>query len=939
MLWSKGSRRGFVFVSALFIAVLTPQYLNAWPEIMAKVPVTTPLDVAVNPATNKIYVATLSGISVIHGATNAVSTIPGSYTSFMAINPVTNRIYATTGSAVTVIDGASDTTITSLAVQGYTQDIAVNPVTNRIYVALWNAVGVIDGTTNSLKTVAAGDGAQALAVNVATNKVYVANHDSQTLSVIDGSTNQVTTVSLGAVIPVNVAVNPATNMVYVSDQGINVSVIDGSSNQLVATIQTSRGGTRAIAVNPVNNRIYVGGELDDAISVINGDTNTVMATVSNLSGNEQSMVVNRQTNLIFVSHTNGFVDVIDGASNAVFTTLTSSTNSGRLALNPMTNMVYVPNGNDNTVTVIDGSVNSVKLVNRADSPMFIGSAVNPATNRIYLVDNNYVHSLVLEVDGANDNVVRSFQVSSAPRTVTINPVTNRGYVTSAAASTVSVLDLAAGSVVATVATDKVPLAAVVNPATNKIYVVNECGLDPNCGEQSPSTVTVIDGVSHATKRITAGVYASAIAVNPVTNKIYALNTGSGTVTVIDGYTDTTTTVTAGAYPIDLVVNSNTNKIFVCNGNSVTVINGADNTTKTIAVAGYPQAIAINAVSNKVYVGKQNGGITVVDGATLATTDISLPFGPSILAVNPTTNKIYGVAYAANDSIAVVDGASNKAITLQVWGSVRQPSSTVVNPYTGKFYVPNSMNSFSVLTPNPVQTIPLSTYAKGVKDGLTDTKAKIFATRSRNNVGFTGTVTSKYTPNAPAPTALYYQLDSALGSWQQATETTNPGANPAAFQFSASKLLPGVHTLYLYSSYGEEGSSQGAGSGKGGYPQTSNLVAFPFATLAYPRMTVAKGGTGDGMVLSSDHRIECGSVCSGDYSPNSYAWLEALGTGKSRFAGWTGCDQAHGTTCMVYMNDSRQVTASFSKPKAPEPVQRPGASPAREPARQGRIVER
>jgi YVTN family beta-propeller protein len=37
----------------------------------------------------------------------------------------------------------------------------------------------------------------------------------------------------------------------------------------------------------------------------------------------------------------------------------------------------------------------------------------------------------------------------------------------------------------------------------------------------------------------------AVAVNPVTNKVYVANQISGTVTVIDGATNTTTTVTVG----------------------------------------------------------------------------------------------------------------------------------------------------------------------------------------------------------------------------------------------------------------------------------------------------------------------------------------------------------------------------------------------------------
>jgi DNA-binding beta-propeller fold protein YncE len=87
-------------------------------------------------------------------------------------------------------------------------------------------------------------------------------------------------------------------------------------------------------------------------------------------------------------------------------------------------------------------------------------------------------------------------------------------------------------------------------------------------------VTVIDGATNTTTTVAAGVFPFAVAVNPVTNKIYVANNSIyGKVTVIDGATNTTTTVTAGAEPYDVAVNPVTNKIYVANyySDNVTVI--------------------------------------------------------------------------------------------------------------------------------------------------------------------------------------------------------------------------------------------------------------------------------------------------------------------------------------------------------------------------------
>src|ERR1044072_137796 len=62
-------------------------------------------------------------------------------------------------------------------------------------------------------------------------------------------------------------------------------------------------------------------------------------------------------------------------------------------------------------------------------------------------------------------------------------------------------------------------------------------------------------------------------------------------------------VKAGSNPNAVAVDPITNKIYVANfgSNIVTVINGQDNTTSTIAVGAEPAAIAIDPVTNKIYV--------------------------------------------------------------------------------------------------------------------------------------------------------------------------------------------------------------------------------------------------------------------------------------------------------------------------------------------------
>ena len=81
---------------------------------------------------------------------------------------------------------------------------------------------------------------------------------------------------------------------------------------------------------------------------------------------------------------------------------------------------------------------------------------------------------------------------------------------------------------------------------------------------------------------------------------------SNNVTVIDGASNHTASVQVGAGPVAVAVNPVTNRIYVANdlGNSVTVIDGATippAAVATVPVGLFPSAIAVNPVTNKVYV--------------------------------------------------------------------------------------------------------------------------------------------------------------------------------------------------------------------------------------------------------------------------------------------------------------------------------------------------
>ena len=76
------------------------------------------------------------------------------------------------------------------------------------------------------------------------------------------------------------------------------------------------------------------------------------------------------------------------------------------------------------------------------------------------------------------------------------------------------------------------------------------------------------------------------------------------------------------------------------------------------------------------------------------------------------------------------------------------------------------------------------------------------------------------------------------------------------------------------------------------------------------LTVAKAGTGSGLVTSSPAGINCGADCTESYVSGASVTLTARAARGSTFAGWSGACIGSGS-CVVSMTLARSVTATFN----------------------------
>ena len=88
------------------------------------------------------------------------------------------------------------------------------------------------------------------------------------------------------------------------------------------------------------------------------------------------------------------------------------------------------------------------------------------------------------------------------------------------------------------------------------------------------------------------------------------------------------------------------------------------------------------------------------------------------------------------------------------------------------------------------------------------------------------------------------------------------------------------------------------------------VGATFDDATQVALLVSRSGTGTGSVTSAPAGVDCGDTCSGSYDPGTEVTLTAAADTGSNFAGWSGDCTGTGTTCVVTMSASRNVTARF-----------------------------
>ncbi|KRF29351.1 YncE family protein [Paenibacillus sp. Soil787] len=320
----------------------------------------------------------------------------------------------------------------------------------------------------------------------------------------------------------DIQTNLVTNRVYFVHSENQVGVLDGKTNQVLRNVKAG-DGTTFLTVNSRTNRIYATNFRDASVSVISGKTNIVLTAVS-VGQRPFGLGIHHGSNRIYVANLSGTISVIDGKTNRVLQTLRVGGSPALVSVNERTNRIYVTNVSTDSIHVIDGKTLQVVSTIKVGRNPIITPAINSVTNRIYAANNLSRFASLIKSRTLGKSI--PIQLGRLQSEITLNPLTNRIYVTSAQQEGSGKLFILNGQTNKIVKTLKIPTfsSILVNPLTNHFFV----------GDSEGRNLSVFNGRTNTRLiMLRTGKSAGNMALNTRTNRVYVGNTSTITV-VQDG---------------------------------------------------------------------------------------------------------------------------------------------------------------------------------------------------------------------------------------------------------------------------------------------------------------------------------------------------------------------------------------------------------------------
>ncbi|MCS7177939.1 MAG: PKD domain-containing protein [Anaerolineae bacterium] len=498
--------------------------------------------------------------------------------------------------------------------------------------------------------------------------------------------------------PSAVAIDPAGRRAFIAHQQ-GVRVID-TVNHTVITDVRSVPYAFGIAYDPERNRIWVATRdaTPGRVQVLDGNTYARLATLQAGKG-VHSVAYNSTTDRVYVSNfDDGTVSVYNAVSPTLITTLAGFDDPAHIAVNAVTNKIYVADhGPYRGVVVIDGTNHTTRTIQAGPGqwPLALldayGVAVDETRNRVYATGIS--QGRIVLIDGGTDTIVGAMDIQREGgfrvplRVIVANPdMGTYGHlfvVTSeedGGQNQVLLIPIWPMGTPTPVALDlpSFPLDGIaLDPTTDRVWVTSvrsgqvtvvQDG-EPLCGgggELPPPPFCAPRWVA----ALPTGPSPYGVAMDVAGRRAFIAHDHGVQVVHMTHHT-VITDIRAFTATHGIAYDPDRNRIWVTTRDGgpghVRVLDGTTyRVLATLPAGGSPHGVVYNPRTGRVYVSNYlSGTVGVYDAANLTLLATLTGFGePAHMAVNTVTNKIYVADHAPYRGVVVIDGTNHTTRTIQ-----------------------------------------------------------------------------------------------------------------------------------------------------------------------------------------------------------------------------------------------------------------------------------
>ncbi|WP_020375135.1 YncE family protein [Sulfobacillus thermosulfidooxidans] len=271
--------------------------------------------------------------------------------------------------------------------------------------------------------------------------------------------------------------------------------------------------------------------------------------------------------------------------------------------------LFVSNLANGTVTVLNSQtgqyLGTIKIGGTLHTVM-----VDQQTNTVYVTDIQ--RGLLDVINAKTDQVTDEIAVGGHPHGLAVSNRLHEAFVSNVSLSEIEVINLKTNRVIKTIPVGPNPWGVTVNPVTDTIYAANT-GINPFAAQSDQQlnpqgdSVTVINGHTFTVEAtIPVGPHPWNLIADPVNNETYVGVSGAHEVAVL-AHNHVVQDITVGQSPHGLALDLPAHRLFVNDSlsNAVSVVNTRTNqVVQTLPTGQQPQGVSVDSHTGTVYIMNQ-----------------------------------------------------------------------------------------------------------------------------------------------------------------------------------------------------------------------------------------------------------------------------------------------------------------------------------------------